>query len=116
MFDKLDFLEDKYNKLNETIADPAVIADQERWRKLMKEQKDLTPIVEKYKQYKKAKDTIQESKELLSTTLEKDFKELVEMEMEEAKENIVCIFVYTNIVDCLYKLFFDGKKYRLRFG
>lgn len=55
----------------------------------MKEQKDLTPIVEKYKQYKKAKDTIQESKELLSTTLEKDFKELVEMEMEEAKENIV---------------------------
>ncbi len=89
MFDKLDFLEDKYNKLNETIADPAVIADQERWRKLMKEQKDLTPIVEKYKQYKKAKDTILESKELLSTTLEKDFKELVEMEMEEAKENIL---------------------------
>lgn len=89
MFDKLDFLEEKYNKLNETIADPAVIADQERWRKLMKEQKDLTPIVEKYKQYKKAKDTILESKELLSTTLEKDFKELVEMEMEEAKENIV---------------------------
>ena len=55
MFDKLDFLEEKYNKLNETIADPAVIADQERWRKLMKEQKDLTPIVEKYKQYKKAR-------------------------------------------------------------
>ncbi len=89
MFDKLDFLEDKYNKLNETISDPAVIADQERWRKLMKEQKDLTPIVEKYKQYKKAKDTIAESKELLNTTLEKDFKELVEMELEEAKENIV---------------------------
>jgi len=89
MFDKLDFLEDKYNKLNETISDPAVIADQERWRKLMKEQKDLTPIVEKYKQYKKAKDTITESKELLNTTLEKDFKELVEMELEEAKENIV---------------------------
>ncbi|MBE7020603.1 MAG: peptide chain release factor 1 [Ruminococcaceae bacterium] len=88
MFDKLDFLEDKYNKLNETISDPQVIADQERWRKLMKEQKELTPIVEKYKQYKAAKDTIAEAKELLSTSLEKDFKELVEMEMEEAKENI----------------------------
>ncbi|MBE7029723.1 MAG: peptide chain release factor 1 [Clostridia bacterium] len=88
MFDKLDFLEDKYNKLNETISDPLVIADQERWRKLMKEQKDLTPIVEKYKQYKKAKDTINESKELLSTSLEKDFEELVKMELEEAKENI----------------------------
>lgn len=89
MFDKLDFLEDKYNKLNETIADPEVIADQERWRKLMKEQSDLTPIVEKYKQYKKAKDTIAESLELLSTSLEKDFEELVKMELEEAKENIV---------------------------
>ena len=55
----------------------------------MKEHKDLTPIVEKYKQYKRAKDTIAESKELLNTSLEKDFKELVEMELEEAKENIV---------------------------
>ena len=54
----------------------------------MKEQKDLTPIVEKYKQYKAAKDTIAEAKELLSTSLEKDFKELVEMELDEAKENI----------------------------
>ena len=88
MFDKLDFIEDKYNKLNETIADPEVIADQERWRKLMKEQSDLTPIVEKYKQYKKAKDTIAESLELLSTSLEKDFEELVKMELDEAKENI----------------------------
>ncbi len=89
MFDKLDFLEDKYNKLNETISDPEVIADQERWRKLMKEHKDLTPIVEKYKQYKAAKDTIAEAKELLSTSLDKDFKELVEMELDEAKDNIV---------------------------
>ena len=88
MFDKLDFLEDKYNKLNETISDPEVIADQERWRKLMKEQKDLTPIVEKYKQYKAAKDTIAEARELLSTSLDKDFEELVKMELDEAKENI----------------------------
>ena len=47
MFDKLDFIEDKYNKLNETIADPEVIADQERWRKLMKErvkQQDIDDI------------------------------------------------------------------------
>ena len=55
----------------------------------MKEQSDLTPIVEKYKQYKKAKDTIAESLELLSTSLEKDFEELVKMELDEAKENIV---------------------------
>ena len=89
MFDKLDFIVEKYEELNKQISDPDVIADQEKWRKLMKEHKDLTPIVEKYKEYKKAKDTIEESKELLSTKLDKDFKELVEMELEEAKENIV---------------------------
>ncbi len=91
MFDKLNFLEEKYKELNDLISDPDVISDQERWRKLMKEQKDLTPIVEKYKEYKKAKETIEESLELLSTKLEKDFEELVKMEMDEAKESIVTI-------------------------
>ena len=88
MFDKLNFLEEKYKELNELISDPDVIADQERWRKLMKEQKDLTPIVEKYKEYKKAKETIEESLELLGTKLDKDFEELVKMELEEAKASI----------------------------
>ncbi len=91
MFDKLNFLEEKYKELNDLISDPDVIADQERWRKLMKEQKDLTPIVEKYKEYKKAKETIEESLELLSTKLEKDFEELVKMELDEAKESVVTI-------------------------
>ena len=88
MFDKLNFLEEKYKELNSLISDPDVIADQERWRRLMKEQKDLTPIVEKYKEYKKAKETIEESLELLGTKLDKDFEELVKMEMEEAKASI----------------------------
>ena len=88
MFDKLNFLEEKYRELNQLISDPDVIADQERWRRLMKEQKDLTPIVEKYKEYKKAKETIEESLELLGTKLEKDFEELVKQELEEAKQSI----------------------------
>lgn len=88
MFDKLNFLEEKYKELNTLISDPDVIADQERWRRLMKEQKDLTPIVEKYKEYKKAKETIEESLELLGTKLDKDFEELVKLEMEEAKASI----------------------------
>ena len=88
MIDKLNFLEEKYKELNSLISDPDVIADQERWRRLMKEQKDLTPIVEKYKEYKKAKETIEESLELLGTKLDKDFEELVKMEMEEAKASI----------------------------
>lgn len=52
MFDKLDFIEERYNELTEKISDPDVLADRERWSKLVKEHSDMTPIVEKYKEYK----------------------------------------------------------------
>lgn len=91
MFNKLDFLESKYSELNELISDPVVIADQDRWRKLMKEQNSLTPIVEKYREYKKAKDTIEEMTELLDSKPDKDLKELAETELSEAKDSIPLI-------------------------
>jgi len=91
MFNKLDFLESKYTELNELISQPDVIADQERWRKLMKEQNSLTPIVEKYREYKKAKETVEEMLEVLNSKPDKDLKELAEMELSEAKESIPVI-------------------------
>ncbi len=91
MFNKLDFLESKYKELNELISDPEVISDQERWRKLMKEQNSLTPIVEKYREYKKAKDTIAEMLEMLESKPDKDLRELAEMELSEAKDSIPVI-------------------------
>ena len=53
MFENLQELENKYQELTKSISDPEVIADQESWRKMMKEQSDLEPIVEKYREYKK---------------------------------------------------------------
>ena len=50
MFDRLEGLEERARVLEEKISDPEVIADQETWRKLCKENSDLTPIVEKYKE------------------------------------------------------------------
>ncbi len=91
MFNKLDFLETKYQELNEQISDPQVISDQERWRKLMKEQNSLTPIVEKYREYKKAKETVEEMLEMLSSKPDKELKELAELELSEAKESIPVI-------------------------
>ncbi len=91
MFDKLNFIEEKYNELNSLISDPAVISDQERWRKLMKEQNALTPIVEKYKEYKKAKETIAEMLEMLAAKPDKDLKELCEEELSEAKASLPVI-------------------------
>ncbi|MBR2500218.1 MAG: PCRF domain-containing protein, partial [Clostridia bacterium] len=63
MFDKLSFIEDRFNELSKNISDPEVIQDQEKWRKLCKEHSDIEPIVEKYRAYKNANQTLIDSKE-----------------------------------------------------
>ena len=57
MFEKLSFLEAQYEELAARISDPEVIADQDTWRKLCKEHADMTPIVEKYREYKANEET-----------------------------------------------------------
>src|SRR5690554_855870 len=91
MLEKLDFLVEKYNDLSKKISDPDIIADQNQWKKLVKEHSHLEPIVGKYKEYKKIITGIEEAKELLQDKLEKDFKEMVEaelVELEERKEEL----------------------------
>jgi peptide chain release factor 1 len=87
MLEKLDFLSEKYEDLNHKIADPEVIADQETWQKLMIEHAHLEPIIANYKAYKKALEAVEESKEMLADkNIDKDFKELCEMELSEQTE------------------------------
>ena len=88
MLDKLQSIYERYNEINEQISDMAVISDQEKYKKLMKENKQLTPIVEKYLEYKKVVDSNAEAKELLDSQLDPDFKEIVEAEYLETKELI----------------------------
>lgn len=88
MFDKLDFIEEKYNSLNSRVSDPEIIADTPLWTKLCKELSDITPIVEKYREYKKAKDDIDEAKEMLSDKIDKDFREMVENELSDARQRL----------------------------
>lgn len=88
MFDKLEALEEKYRILSEKISDPNVIADQENWRKYMKENSDLTPIIEKYREYKKTKQTILDDKEMLEAGQDKDFEELIKIELGEAEDRL----------------------------
>ena len=85
MFDKLDFIEGHFNDLNKKVSDPEVIADTALWSKLCKELSDITPIVEKYKEYKRAKTDIEEAKEMLNDNLDKDFREMVAAELDDAK-------------------------------
>lgn len=89
MLDKLAGIEERYEKINEQLCLPETVSDQEKYPKLMKELRSLTPVVEKYREYKKYDETLKESKELLDAGgLEKDFKELVQEEFEQAKTDI----------------------------
>ena len=85
MFQKLEDVEKRYEELNKKISDPNVIARQAEWQKCMKEHAAIVDVVEKYREYKKAKQSFEDAKEMLA---DKDLKELAEMEMEELREKI----------------------------
>lgn len=92
MFEKLEVFEKKLESLNKDLCNPEVISNQNKYRELMKEQSSLVPIVEKYKEYKKAKEDQDEAKSLLAEGgLDKDFKEMVEQELNQAKEKIEAV-------------------------
>ena len=85
MFDNLEEIEKEYEELTKKISDPAEIADQENWKKMMKKQSDLEPIVNKYREYKKAVADLEEAKSLAK---DPELKELAEEEMLDAKERL----------------------------
>ena len=92
MFEKLSFIEQQYETLAQRISDPEVIADQETWRKLCKEHSDMSPIVEKYREYKQNQNTIDDANAMMDDPdTDKDFKEMLVDEIKEAKENIARI-------------------------
>lgn len=86
MFDKLETLKSRFNVLAEKISDPAVIEDIDTWRKLCKEHSDLSPIIEKYDEYRRAKQTIADDKEMLSDGPEKELEELLKAEISETED------------------------------
>ena len=85
MFDKLENFEKRYEELNKKISDPEVISNQNEWKKLMKEHADITPIVEKYREYKKAQNSEMELKEMLN---DKEMHDLAQEELNELKEKL----------------------------
>ena len=89
MFEKLSAVESRYEQIGVELTRPEVVTDNALFTKLMKEHSELTPIVEKYREYRSAVEAEKEASELLAAGgLDKDFKELVEEEMLEAKEKI----------------------------
>ena len=78
MFEKLQSAEEKFEEISQKLTDPEIISDNEQYKNLMKEYKKLSPLIEKYRSYKKAKADFEEAKEMLEAGgLDKEFKEIV---------------------------------------
>mgnify|MGYP002726618529 FL=1 len=88
MFDKLEDLIGRYEELMGLLNEPDVANDQKRFRALMKEQSDLAPIVETYKQYKESKQTIEDSLAMLDEESDEDMREMIKEELNDAKKNV----------------------------
>ena len=91
MFDKLDFITEKYDDLSRKVSDPDVIANQPVWQKYIKEMGEMEPIVKKYTEYKKAKEDLAEAKEMLEDG-DEEMRELAKMEISDlvkSKEDLL---------------------------
>ena len=87
MFDKLDFITEKYDELSRKVSDPDVINNQPEWQKYIKEMGEMEPIVKKYTEYKKAKQDLAEAKEMLEDG-DEEMRELAKMEIGDLEETI----------------------------
>ena len=88
MFDRLEDLLVRYEELMSELSEPDVANNPERFRKLMKEQSDLTPIVEAYKEYKQCKQNIEDSLAMLDEETDEEMKELAKEELNDSKARV----------------------------
>ena len=86
MFENLQVFENRYEELNLKLYDPQSAADRELYAALMKEHKEITPIVEAYRAYQGCVESLAEAKELLEETSEKELRELAQEEIRENSE------------------------------
>ena len=88
MFDKLEDLLHRFEEILNELGEPTVAENQTRFRALMKEQSDLTPIVEAYREYKKCNETMEDSLSLLESENDDEMREMLKEELNDAKKRI----------------------------
>lgn len=87
MYDKLDFIQEKYESLSLKVSDPEVINDQTTWQKHVKDMAEMEPIVNKYREYKKASNDLKDTKEMLNDGgMDEELRELAKLELYELEE------------------------------
>ncbi|WP_459502047.1 peptide chain release factor 1 [Bacillus sp. C1] len=83
MLDRLQAVEDRYEKLNELLSDPAIISDSNKLREYSKEQSDMQETVEVYREYKDVREQLKDAKAMLEDKLDADMREMVKEEVSE---------------------------------
>ena len=91
MFDKLEDVLRRFDEIMNALASPGVTDNQAKYRALMKEQSDLAPLVEAYKEYKKANQDIEDSLEMLEIESDEDMKEMLKEELADAKKRVASL-------------------------
>lgn len=89
MFEKLAVMEEKYEEIAARLSEPDIVSDNKLYTKLMRDYKNMTPIIEKYRQYKNSEISYNEAREILDESgLDKDFRDMAQAEFEDAKEEM----------------------------
>lgn len=93
MFDRLQAVEDRYDRLNELLSDPEIVSDMTKLRTYSKEQSDLQDTVDAYREYKELTTQFRNAKEMLEEPLDDEMRELVKMEISELDDQIEALEV-----------------------
>jgi len=88
MFEKLAEMEKKYEEISRRLSEPDIVSDNKLYTQLMKEFKNMTPIIEKYREYTGAEQSMEEAREILSEGGDKELREMAQEEFEESKAAI----------------------------
>ncbi len=116
MFDKLEDILLRFEEIMNQLSEPDVANDTNRFRKLMKEQSDLAPIVEAYKEYKQAKQNIEDSLAMLEEESDEELRELAKEELNESKEKVETLekaALFAAEIYRMYVHFAEGRRWKV---
>jgi peptide chain release factor 1 len=88
VFDRLQSVEDRYERLHELLSDPEIINDPKKLREYSKEQSDIQDTVQTYRQYKEAREQLQDAKAMLNEKLDSEMREMVKEEVNDLEAQI----------------------------
>jgi len=91
MFERLEQIEARYDELNEALASPAIVGDSARYQKTAKAHSEISPIVEKYREYKDLRQGIAESKAVLADEKDADMRAYAQEELDKLEARMTAV-------------------------